>query len=101
MVWKRDVTTPGTFSSWLPVEVLWLGFGTDRGLVVASSMVYLNRPLAVGPVCPVSRAVLCSASQGLEGESRAPENIPALKRDICLSLLVPANSVAPFGLSES
>lgn len=70
---------------------------------MASSMVYLNRPLAVGPVCvcPMSRAVLCSASQGLEGDSRAPENIPALKREICLSLLVPAKCVAPFGLSES
>lgn len=52
-------------------------------------------------VCPVCRAVLCSTLQGLEGESRAPESMPALKRGICLSLLVPAKLVAPFGLSES
>lgn len=77
---------------------LWFAFGTDRDLDTAPSMVYQNRPLAVGPVCvcPGCRAVLCSALQGLEGDSRAPENMPALKRDRCLSLLVPAKCVAPL-----
>lgn len=91
-MWKREVTASGTFSSWLPVEALWLGFGTDRGLDMASSMVS-SQALCV---CPVCRAVLCSTLQGLEEESRAPENMPALKRGTCLSLLVPAKYVAPL-----
>lgn len=72
-----------------------LGYGTLHGI---SEQAISSRPC----VCvQCARAVLGSALQGLEGDSRAPENMPALKRDRCLSLLVPAKGVAPFGLSES
>lgn len=60
-MWRKDVTISGTFSSWLPVEVLWLGFGTDRGLAMVPSTGYQKRPLAAGPVYCVQCAGLCRA----------------------------------------